>query len=68
MCQDYKSIDKAIKVVSDNGNINSPFATAFGSVWVVTNDYYITVYVYIFDGQDQLVRKFGMVNFQINEG
>ena len=57
--QDYKSIDKPIKIINDGGNMGCPWAIAFGSngVWAVTDGSYQCVYV--FDGQDQLVRKFG---------
>ena len=57
--RDYKSIDKPIKVVNDGGNMGYPWAIAFSrdGVWAVTDDSYHCVY--IFDGQDQLVRKFG---------
>ena len=57
--QEYKSIDKPIKIVNDGGNMGFPWAIAFGrnGVWAVTDD--ICHCVHIFDGQDQLVRKFG---------
>ena len=57
--REYKSIDKPIKIVSDDGNMGYPWAIAFGrdGVWAVTDDH--NQCVYIFDGQDQLVRKFG---------
>ena len=57
--QEYKSIDKPIKIVNDGGNMGYPWAIAFGrdGVWAVTDYYYHCVH--IFDGQDQLVRKFG---------
>ena len=59
MGQDYKSIDKPIKIINDRGNMGCPWAIAFGrdGVWAVTDCSYHRVY--IFDGQDQLVRKFG---------
>ena len=59
VCQDYKSIGKPLKIVNDGGNMGCPWAIAFGrdDVWAVTD---CTCHcVYIFDGQDQLVRKFG---------
>ena len=57
--REYKSIDKPIKIVNDGGNMGCPWAIAFGKdgVWAVTDGNYQCVY--IFDGQDQLVRKFG---------
>ena len=59
VCRDYKSVDKPIKVVNDGGNMGYPWAIAFGrdGVWAVTDCNHHCVY--IFDGQDQLVRKFG---------
>ena len=59
VCQDYKSIGKPIKVVNDGGNMSCPWAIACGrdGVWAVTDDNYHCVY--IFDDQDQLIRKFG---------
>ena len=59
VCQDYRSVDKPFKVINDGGNMGSPWAIAFGrdGVWAVTDDNYQCVY--IFDGQDQLVGKFG---------
>ena len=57
--REYKSIDKPIKIVNDGGNMGCPWAIAFGrdGVWAVTDCSYQCVY--IFDGQGQLVRKFG---------
>ena len=57
--RDYKIIDKPIKIVNNNGNMGCPLAIAFGKddVWAVTDTSYHCVY--IFDGKDQLVRKFG---------
>ena len=67
--RDYKSIDKPIKIINDPGNMGCPWAIAFGrdGVWAIafsSNDVCaVTDYNYqcvcIFDGQDQLVRKFG---------
>ena len=59
VCRDYKSVGKPIKVINDGGNMGCPYAIAFGrdGVWAVTDCSYHCVC--IFDGQDQLVRKFG---------
>ena len=59
VCRDYKGVDKPLKVVNDGGNMGYPWAIAFGrdDVWAVTDNSYHCVY--IFDGQDQLIRKFG---------
>ena len=67
VCRDYKSVDKPLKVVNDGGNMGYPWAIAFGkdSVWAVTDDSYHCVY--IFDGQDQLVRKFGSSGCRIGQ-
>ena len=56
--RDYKRIDKSIKIINNDGNMGYPWAIAFGrdGIWAVTNSHHC---VYIFDGQDQLVRKFG---------
>ena len=57
--RDYKSIDEPIKIIKyDSGYLGCTLAIAFGrdGVWAVTNNYQC---VYIFDSQDQLVRKFG---------
>ena len=56
--RDYKAIDQSNKVVNDGGNMGSPFAIAYGkNLWAVTDDKNSCVYLY--DDQDQLVRKFG---------
>ena len=58
--QDYKSIDKPIKIINDDGKLkmSGPWGVAFGrdGVWAVADSY--AGYVYIFDGEDELVRKF----------
>ena len=58
VCRDYKSIDKPIKIINNGGNMGYPWAIAYGrdGVWAVTDR---NNFVYIFDGNDQLVRKFG---------
>ena len=57
--RDYKTVNKPRKVVNDDGKMSSPFGIAFGKdgVWAVTD--YNNCYVYIFDSQDRLIRKFG---------
>ena len=59
VCRDYKSVGKPLKIINDGGNMGYPWAIAFGrdGVWAVTDN--SSHCVYIFDGQDQLVRKFG---------
>ena len=57
--KDYKAVNKPIKIVNDGGNMGYPWAIAFGrdGVWAVTDCSYHCVR--IFDGQDQLIEKFG---------
>ena len=55
----YQAIDKPSKIVNNNGSMGIPWGVAFGrnGLWAVadlSNDC-----VYIFDDEDQLVRKFG---------
>ena len=59
LCQDYKSVGKPLKMINDGENMGYSWAIAFGKdgVWAVTDCTYHCVYV--FDGQDQLIRKFG---------
>ena len=59
--QDYKSIDKPMKIINDDGKLkmSGPWGVAFGKdgAWAVADCNEDCVY--IFDGKDQLVRKFG---------
>ena len=59
--QDYKSIDKPMKIINDDGKLkmSGPWGVAFGKdgVWAVADCYEDCVY--ISDGEDQLVKKFG---------
>ena len=59
--QDYKSIDKPMKIINDDGKLkmSGPWGVAFckDGVWAVADCYEDCVY--IFDGQDPLVKKFG---------
>ena len=59
MVRDYTSVSKPGKIVNNDGNMGQPWGIAFGKdgMWAVA-DYSIHC-VYIFDGEDQLVRKFG---------
>ena len=57
--RDYTSVNKPSKMVKNDGNMGKPWGIAFGKngMWAVadiSNDC-----VYIFDGEDQIVRKFG---------
>jgi len=57
--RDYSKLSRSIKVINDNGKMGEPWGVAFSSDhhWAVadsTNDC-----VYIFNEQDQLVRKIG---------
>ena len=54
------------KVVNEGGKMGQPYGIAFGrdGMWAVTDD--TNHCVWIFDGEDQLVRKFG--NFGTGNG
>ena len=55
----YTTIDKPSKVVNKGGRMGAPWGIAFGrdGMWAVTDD--TNRCLWIFDGKDQLVRKFG---------
>ena len=55
----YTTIDKPSKVVNEGGRMGQPRGIAFGrdGMWAVTDD--TNHCVWIFDREDQLVRKFG---------
>ena len=59
MVRDYTSVNKPIKIVNNNGNMGGPWGIAFGKngMWAVADC--TNRCVYIFNGEDQLVRKFG---------
>ena len=59
MVRDYTSVNKPSKIVNDDGNMGQPWDIAFGKngMWTVAD--YSNHCVYIFDGEDQLVRKIG---------
>ena len=59
MVRDYSSANKPSKIVNNGGNMGQPWGIAFGKngMWAVAD--YSNHCVYIFDGEDQLVRKFG---------
>ena len=59
MVRDYTSINKPSKIVNNDGNMGQPWGIAFGKngMWAVADC--SNHCVYIFDGEDQLVRKFG---------
>ena len=56
---DYTRVGKPSKIVNDDGNMGEPWGIAFGKngMWAVAD--YSKHCVYIFDGQDQLIRKVG---------
>ena len=58
MCH-YTRVGRPSKTVNNNGNMGEPWGIAFGKngIWAVTD--YSKHCVYIFDEQDQLVRKVG---------
>ena len=59
MVRDYTSINKPSKIVNNDGNMGEPWGIAFAKngMWAVVD--WSNHCVYIFDGEDQLVRKFG---------
>ena len=61
MVRDYTSISEPRKIVDsvNNENMGKPWGIAFGKngMWAVAD--YFSHCVYLFDGEDQLVRKFG---------
>ena len=59
MVRDYTSVNKSSKIVNNDGNMGEPEGIAFGKngMWAVAD--LSNHCVYIFDGEDQLVRKIG---------
>ena len=59
MVRDYTSVNKPSKIVNNDGNTDCSWGIAFGKngMWAVAD--WFNHYVYIFDGEDQLVRKIG---------
>ena len=59
MVRDYTSVNKPSKILNNDGNIGQPWGIAFhkNGMWTVAD--WSNHCVYIFDGEDQLVRKFG---------
>ena len=59
MVRDYTSVNKPSKIVNNDGNIGEPWGIAFGKngMWAVADC--AKDCVCIFNGEDQLVRKFG---------
>ena len=59
MVRDYTLLNKPSKIVNNDGNMGEPWGNAFykNGMWAVTD--YSKHCVYVFDGEDQLVRKFG---------
>ena len=56
---DYTRVGKPSKIVNNDGNMDRPWGIAFGEngMWAVADS--SKHCVYIFDGQDQLIRKVG---------
>ena len=56
---DYTKVGKPSKIVNNDGNMGCPWGIAFGKngMWAVAD--FTKHCVYIFDGQDQLIRKVG---------
>ena len=59
MVRDYTSVNKPSKIINNNGKMGNPWGIAFhqNGMWAVAD--HSNHCVYIFDGEDQLVRKFG---------
>ena len=59
MVRDYTSVNKPNKIVNNDGNMGRPWGIAFAKngMWAVAD--WSNHCVYIFDGEDRLVRKFG---------
>ena len=59
MVRDYTSMNKCSKIVNNDGNMGQPWGITFGKngMWAVAD--WSNHCVYIFDDEDQLVRKFG---------
>ena len=56
---DYSRVGKPSKIVNNDGNMGFPWGIAFGKngMWAVADN--TKHCVYIFDGQDQLIKKIG---------
>ena len=56
---DYASVNKPSKIVNNDGNMGGPWGVAFGKngMWAVAD--WSNNCVYLFNGEDELVRKFG---------
>ena len=59
MVRDNVTINKPKKIISNGGTMGRPWGIAFSKngMWAVAD--YSNHCVYVFDGQDQLIRKFG---------
>ena len=59
--RNYQVIDKPSKIVNNNGSMGRPWGVGFGrnGLWAVADYFNHCECVYIFDDNDQLVRKFG---------
>ena len=62
MVRDYTSV-KPSKILNNDGNMGQPWGIAFAKngTWAVTDS--TNNCVYVFDGEDRLVRKFGECGF-----
>ena len=59
MVRDYTSVNKPSKLVNNDGNMGRPWGIAFGKngIWAAADS--MNNCMYVFDGEDHLVRKFG---------
>jgi len=58
-CRNYQAVNLPDKIVNNNGRMGQPWGIAYSSygIWAVADR--TNHCVYVFDGQDQLVLKFG---------
>jgi len=58
-CRNYRTVNLSIKIINNNGRMGQPWGVAYGryGIWAVADR--TNHCVHVFDGQDQLVLKFG---------
>lgn len=57
--REHSALNKPSKIINDSGHMGQPCGIAFGrdGIWAVVDQSNDCIYIY--DGQDQLIRKFG---------
>ena len=65
--RNYQALNLPNKIVNNNGSMSNPWGVAFGrnEIWAVVD--YSNHCVYVFDGQDKLVRKVGSFGSNISK-